>query len=229
MRRPALRRRQNKFTMHRIAVMLALGLPLWAGPPRQRVESVSTERVDFAPGGTIRIEGSTGELNVEGWDRPSVEVTVTRSAWSGDADRAKRDLDMIQVAKPAMAGAGELTIDTTHTRFPRATVDYRIRVPRDSRLVIRHGIGDVVVYDVGGDIDATNRVGGIVLQLPASSQYAIDAKNKTGGEIYSDFAGTTHYNRLILSDSLRSGAPPATHRLYLRVGIGGIAIQKMAT
>jgi hypothetical protein len=213
--------------MRSLVVVFAACLPLLATPPLPRVESVTTEKADFAPGGTVKIEGSTGELNIEGWDQPSVEVTVTRYTWDANAERAKRNLDRVEVAKPVVSGA-ELSIVTTHKRSLSVHVNYSIRVPRNSKLIIHHGIGDVVVYGVGGDIDATAKAGGILLQLPASGKYSIDAKNKTGGDIYSDYSGKTHYTWVLMGDKLESEAPAPSHHLHLRVGYGGITIQKMA-
>ena len=213
--------------MRSLAIVFAACLPLLASSQLPRIESVTTEKADFAPGGTIRIEGSTGELNIEGWDQPSVEVTVTRYMWDKNAERAKRDLDRVQVAKPVVSGK-ELTIVTTHKKSLSVHVDYSIRVPRDSKLIIRQGTGDVVVYDVGGDIDATAKTGDILLQLPASGKYSIDAKNKATGDIYSDYDGKTHRTWVLMGDKLESEAPAPAHHLHLRVRFGGITIQKMA-
>ena len=52
--------------------------PLRRGP-EQSFEVTSTERVNFLPGGTIRLNNSYGYLTVEGWDEPEVEITVTKS------------------------------------------------------------------------------------------------------------------------------------------------------
>ncbi len=213
--------------MRSLAIVFAACLPLLATPPLPRVDSVTSEKTDFAPGGTIRIEGSTGELNIEGWDQPSVEVTVTRYTWDANAERAKRNLDRVQVAKPVVSGT-ELTIVTTHKKSLRVHVDYNIRVPRNSKLIIRHDTGDVVVYDVGGDIDATAKAGGILLQLPAAETYSIDAKNKAHGDIYSDYAGKNRYAWVLMGDKLESEAPAPAHHLRLRVTFGGITIQRMA-
>lgn len=214
--------------MRSLAIAFAACLPLLASAPRPRVESVTTQKTDFAPGGTIKIEGSTGELNIEGWDQPSVEVTVTRYTWDANAERGKRNLDRVQVAKPAVSGA-ELSIVTTHKKSLAVHVNYSIRVPRDSKLIIRQGIGDVVVYDVGGDIDATAKAGDILLQLPATEKYSIDAKNKAAGDIYSDYEGKTHSTWVLMGDKLESDPPAPARHLHLRVRFGGITIQKMAT
>jgi hypothetical protein len=88
----------------RLAVVLfglsvvATNLPLSGadGPPekgpKKSFEQTSTERVKFAPGGTIRLDNSYGYLTVEGWDEPEVEVTVTKSTdWLGESGRPSSD------------------------------------------------------------------------------------------------------------------------------------------
>jgi hypothetical protein len=47
--------------------------------PKQSFEETKTERVNFLPGGVIRIDNSYGYLTVEGWDEPQVEITVTKT------------------------------------------------------------------------------------------------------------------------------------------------------
>ena len=207
------------------AVAIAICLPLAAKPPKPDVYVVTTERAEFAPGGAIQVSGSVGELNIEGWDRAEVEITVTRSTFRPDTPRerdlARRRLNAIQVSVDRKSPA-ELAIRTTfpkrgfwahaaHCR-PGIQMDYRIRVPRDTRLAIRHSGGDVVVYDVSGAIEASVRAGDIEMQLPAAGQYSLDAHCRLGG-VYSEFP-------------LQTGPAPAI-RVYLRVGIGGITIQKM--
>jgi hypothetical protein len=218
---------------------MVMCLPLAARLPKPDMPVVTTERVAFAPGGSIQVNGSVGELNIEGWDRAEVEITVTRSTYRTDTpqeqDRAQRQLSAIKVTAERK-GATELAI---HTVFPPrgfwagvahrgadVQMEYRIRVPRDSKLVLRHTSGDVWVYDVAGDIDASVRIGDIVMQLPAAGPYSIDARCRLG-DVYSDFAGTYHIAHLESERFVQAGAAPAK-RVYLRVGIGGIKIQKMA-
>ena len=63
-----------------LALTLSLALPLFGDealkPPAQ---VSSTEHFDFAPGGTIRVGHFDGELYVEAWDQPQVEVTIVKS------------------------------------------------------------------------------------------------------------------------------------------------------
>jgi hypothetical protein len=215
---------------------LALCLPLLPKGPVQPVQVVTTDRVDFAAGGTIRFEGSVGELNIEGWDQPQVQVTLTRFDYADatDKDREKSKLERITLKTEKRSG-NELVITTTlpHRNYfmrkvrgaTNSDMNYRIMVPRDSHLIVHHGSGDVIVYDVGGDIEATARTGAIVVQLEDPALYAIDARSKVG-EVYSDYDGQYRTPLRIGEGFLASAQPPA-HRIFLRVRIGDIDIVKM--
>ena len=216
---------------------LALCLPLLPKTPMQAVQVVSTDRVDFAAGGTIRFEGSVGELNIEGWDQPQVQVTLTRFDYAdaADKDREKGKLERIALKTEKRSG-NELVIATTlpHRNYfmrkvrgaTNSDMNYRVMVPRDSHLIVHHGDGDVVVYDVGGDVEATARTGSIVVQLQDPAQYAIDARCKVG-EVYSDYDGK-YRTPLHIGESLLASAQPPAHRVFLRVRIGDIDIVRMA-
>lgn len=225
----------------RLAIMaLALCLPLVAKVPKPALPIVTTEHLDFAPGGTIHVNGSQGGLNIEGWDRAEVEITVTRSTYRldtlKDRDLAKRQLEAIKVTTERKSPT-ELTIQTTFPKRgfwahvghckPDAQMDYRIRVPRDSKLLLHHSTGDVVVYNVAGAIDAFVRTGDIIMQLPATGQYSFDAQCRFG-DIYSDFAGDYKIAHLTSERFTQSAAAPA-RTVHLRVDTGGIKIQKMAS
>ena len=216
---------------------VVLGFPVWAAPPRQTVQVVTTDRVDLGPGGTVRLTHSSGDLNMEAWDQPAVEITVTRTAFRHDTpqeqEQAKRDLDRIQVSAKRLNN-GDVDVATdfpSRNRLVRAlrgfgdfNLDYRIKVPRDAKLVIRHEVGDVTVEGVAGDIDARDRAGDIVLQLPGSARYAVDAKC-TVGNVYSDWEGTNRGSNLVGQRFIKTGDASA-HHVFLRVGIGGITIQR---
>jgi len=171
---------------------------------RQKVQVTKTEHVGFPPGGTVRLKNSTGEITIEGWDQAGVEITTIKSTKDGYAsserEKASDDLDGVQIA--AERRGDELVITTDfprHRVFPRSSLlggtrsfdlAYRIKVPREARLVVDHDGGDVHIDGVMGDIRATARQGEITLRLPEEAPYAIDAKSDLGSVI-SDFPGTT--------------------------------------
>ena len=112
----------------------------------------------------------------------------------------------------------------THPFGPMGGVmlEYRIRVPRNSKLVIHHGHGEVLVSNVTADIEATGRAGDIVVLLPETGKYAIDAKSKFG-TLSCDFDGDIRHK--LGSSTYAAAVPAPAHRIYLRMGRGGITIK----
>lgn len=221
--------------------LLGMALPVRGeGGIKPPPEKTTTERVDFAPSGMIRINGSYGDLNVDGWDRPEVEVTVIKTLPYGQkpkqADQGTADLDRIRIVTEHKSSP-ELTISTElPARHPAWTppftrhttggvmVEYEIHVPRDSRLAIHHGTGSVSVSGVTGDIQARAGRGDILLWLPPGS-YSLDARTKFG-VVSSDLDGAAH-NKYLIGESFTQTNPPPSRRLYLRMGFGGITLKKI--
>jgi hypothetical protein len=219
------------------AIAFAICLPLAAKAPKTAIPVVTDEKVDFAAGGAIDVTGYVGQMNVESWDGPGVDITVTRIAFRPgtptNREAAKKKLDAIKVTTERKSPTAlSIRTELPHRGFWARVahrgrdfqVDYRIRVPRDTKLTLRNGAGDVIVHDVAGDIDAKVRTGDIVVQLPPAGTYSFDAKCGLGG-VYSDFDGVYRTGHLMSERFAQSGAGQAT-QVHLRVGIGGITIQK---
>src|SRR4051812_866380 len=64
-------------------------------------QTADTQHIDFAPGGAIHIDGSYGILRIEGWDRPEVAVTITKSLPYGSErthpGKAKQRMEALRV------------------------------------------------------------------------------------------------------------------------------------
>jgi len=211
-----------------ITTTLVFGLQLFAQDAIKQPQVTTTDRVNFAPGGLLRLTTSSSNLFVEAWDRPEVEITTIKSS------RRAKCLDDVHVATDRRSPT-ELAVTTTlpsRSFFDRlfglkcsVTVEEHVNAPRDSRLVIRHDAGYVLVSRISGEIEATSRSGDIVVMLPDPGPYAIDAKSKFG-IVSSDFAGTAHRKKL-LSEQFVSANPPQSRRIYLRIGFGGITIKEV--
>jgi hypothetical protein len=211
--------------------VLGSSLPLFGDAgPIERVQTTNTERMNLAPGGTVRVNDSFGHLTVEGWDRPEVEVIVVKSTTDYIApadqkgqDKAKKRLEDLHITTER-GSANDVTIATAGGRH-NLTAEYEIHVPRDVKLVIHHRVGFVLVTDVAGDIEAKARRGDIVLMLRDPSAFAIDAKCKLGN-VSSDLAGDIHL-KYFVGERFSSGKETA-HKLYLRMGFGGITIKQIS-
>ena len=210
------------------------------GATQPPLEKTTTEHVNFAPGGTIHIDGSYGDLNIQGWDRSEIEVSLIKSLPYGykakQPDQAAAHLDGVRIVTENKSPT-EATISTAlPSRHPAWTppftrhtsggvmVEYEIHVPRDSRLSIHHGAGIVSVSGVTGDIDARAGRGDILLWLPPGT-YSLDARTKFG-IVSSDLDGAAH-NKYLIGESFTQANAPPSHRLYLRMGFGGITLKRI--
>lgn len=206
-------------------------------------EGVSvTEHMDFPPGGVLRLKNSIGELWVEGWDQPNVEITTIKSM-KGDLDPKEREkaagvLDKVRVASERHGD--ELVLTTSFPRlrgWPRSyslgiatsfDLEYDIKVPRNARLIVEHHVGEVHVDELTADINAAVHQGAIVVRLPEKGGYAIEAKSKFGS-VTSDFPGSRGRHWWSAGEQFRQSASAASQKLNLRVGYGDILLLRINT
>lgn len=237
--------------MKRFKAVVAMGL--FAGcllhaaeaPARdtsQKLVITHTERLDFPVGGMLRIQHSTGNLTVEGWDRPDVEITTTKSNKSNIDSaparaHAQAELDRVHIA--AERKESDLVVTTDFPRrmtFPgihalhgSATsfdLEYRIRAPRAARVVIDHNEGEVFIDDIAGNIQAKSRQGEIVLHLTGDAPRYITA-NAIAGSVNSDFPGKDTRRGWLLGHGFVEGNSSAAQKLDLRIGYGDIVVLRM--
>jgi hypothetical protein len=220
-----------------LVIASVLGLSLLADDlSKERLSTTHTERFNIPAAGAIKLENSFGEVDIDGWDRPEVEVTVVRSIEHlyGAKDRAEahRSLESAQIR--AQQDGNDIVISTAYlpgkgtrlvSRRSEIGISYRIKAPGASKLIIDHTSGGVTVSNISGDIHVTVMNGQITLALAAGGQYAIDSQCKIG-DVYSDFGG--HYQRkhLVGREFGRQSTVSATN-LYLRVRFGDIMILKL--
>jgi hypothetical protein len=205
-------------------------------PVSINAQVTKTERFDFPPGGVLHIVNSTDELAIEGWDRPEVEITTTKSKHIyATRERETAGLDRIQITAARVGNEIVVTTDAPHYDvFPpplpfrggrHFELEYRIHAPRNTSVIVDHEAGGVHIENIAGDIRVKVLKGQIDLRLPEDSTYTIDAKVDTGN-IYSDFPGRSH-RRIWPLGTRYEQASAGGHKLYLRSGYGDIAILKV--
>jgi hypothetical protein len=219
-----------------LAVLFGMSFLLLADDDvAQKMQVTHTERVAFPSGGRLQLKNSIGELTVEGWDRPEVEITTIKSTKlaveSKEREKASRELDKVRVSAALQGGDVVVTTDFPRRRSLLPTwrrrpdtyfdLEYRIKAPMNASLSVDHASGEVHVDHLTSDIRATDCNGLISLQLPHDGQYDIDARSKLG-DVISDFSG--HKERKQWFGHRFVQGKPAPHKLYLRVGIGDIVI-----
>jgi len=225
---------------YRFAVIgLCLACLLPGDEARQKVQVSKTEKVDFPSGGTLRLQNSTGELTIEGWDQPGAEITTVTSSKEAylpaDREKATRELDRVHVTTKREGNELVVTSEFPHHRaFPYVDslstvtnfdLEYRIKVPRNAKLIVKHDDGEVHIDDIGGNIEVKARQGLIALRLLSETPLSIDAKSDLGS-INSDFAGNETRRPWPFGHQFVQSASPAPQSLRLRIGYGDIVILK---
>jgi hypothetical protein len=210
------------------ALVLAETATLAKSDDKKKVEIISTEQLEFVADGIIRIQKSFGELHVEGWDKPVVEVTVIKSIKAGDEPRdqekAREKLGRVKVS--VTKESKDSVLISSVIPFKRGlNLEYKIKVPQRSDLFIKHDTGEVNVSYVVGNMEITNRTGEIDIDLLDGRDYNIDAKTKIGG-VESAFSGKSKRSFLVSEKFVREEERKESYRIYLRVGIGQVAVSK---
>jgi hypothetical protein len=173
----------------------------------------------FEPAGAIRLDHPRGEVSIEGWDQPRVEITITKSGKSAEHAVIKSD-----------RRSDEIVISTEIPAHDRRDVHvvYSIKAPRDSKIVVDRADGGVYMLGMTGDTDASVRSGQITLSVPQAAAYRIEAQAKLG-DVYSDFAGD-HQRRHLFGHNFAGGGPSSSnsgrHKLHLHADCGDIVIMK---
>ena len=218
-----------------VAALLILPSLLQAGSKEKAMLS-STQTLSFEPAGVIQLEQSFGDVEIEGWDRPEVEITTIRASQKTyrEEERAEAEKDLDGIAITAIK-LGEDHLKIT-TEFParnlkrplrgkgNADLKYVIHAPAQAKLVIHHDMGQVKVVNFTSDIEVTNRIGGIGLRLPEPEAYAVDARVRIG-DVSSDVGCSEGQN--LVGQQLLNDSGGLRRQLYLRVGIGDISIRKI--
>src|ERR1700675_5070233 len=109
-----------------VAGLLILPLSLQAGSKEKAMLS-SPQTLSFEPAGVIQLEQSFGDVEIEGWDRPEVEITTIRASQKTyrEEERAEAEKDLDGIAITAIKqGEDHLKIPT---EFPSRNLKRPLR------------------------------------------------------------------------------------------------------
>src|SRR5580692_7039786 len=107
--------RVNMSSKLSLVLSFCVMLPSFGAEEFKQVQVTNTDRVNFAPGGLIRLNHSYGDMTVEGWDRPEVEITVVKTMpfdyQAKHPEVASQDMEAVRITTERRSDA-ELAIGT---------------------------------------------------------------------------------------------------------------------
>jgi len=134
------------------------------------VKKVEKKSFEMAQGGYISVEGDEGFIRINSWDKPGVNLVMTKRAWGRSKEEAENNLKKIEVRINEYDNRLEIKLvkdrdgknysfwdlfdpDTwgEHGRSP--TVDFELTVPEEINLELVNDEGDVTVKSIIGDVE----------------------------------------------------------------------------
>jgi len=146
--------------------------------------------------GTLSIDTRTGNIQVEGWDEPRLEIEAEKVVEAKDDKHAAPLYDQVQVVL-----TGQDTQVLLHTAYPprrpwrpfhdesKLSVNFRIHMPFDANVTIKCVDGDVRVDGLIGKQEINLNYGDVEIDVP--SVYRLRSLNARSilGYVQSDLHG----------------------------------------
>ena len=199
------------------------------------------------PGGSFELQNVNGAVEVQAWDRDTVEIHAVKSA-----KQKESDLDRVSIEVDAKPEAISLV-----TRYPQdegveVVVDYTVHVPRTARLqhigtvngTLRiagaeavedlHTVnGNIEVFEAAGNVHAHTTNGSVHLELARFQDQSGAAAETTNGSILLAIPTDTHADleARSLNGSFSSELPLTLQgslrprEVHARLGNGGVPIR----
>jgi uncharacterized protein YaiE (UPF0345 family) len=186
----------------------------------------------------IQVDNAVGSIDIEAWDKPSVEISATKRG---------PNYDTVNAIKISVEPNGSTL--TVNTQFPHTSsntkVDYTIHAPAHTDLKLVQSVGaiksigftgNVEEHTSTGAVEATMAqlggsqqlhidvsVGAIKLTLPSNTDADVTATTSVGG-IKTDFP--LSIDRTIVGQYARGKVGNGSAVAELNVSTGGIEIQR---
>lgn len=218
----------SSFILRTSPFFLAICL-LSAGEARaDEYTQISRYSIGLFPGETLVVDTRIGDVTVEGWDEPRVEVEAEKLVRAGTARKAGKLYEQIHVSLSSADREVHL-----RAKFPprrpwrlfrgatRLSVNFRIRMPAQSNLFLKCVDGDIRVRGVRGDVEAKVNYGDVEVVVPSLwNVRSLDARAFLGyAQSSLHFEGSSGFKR-----RLRFLNDQGEQDVKVRVRFGGIHV-----
>ncbi len=182
--------------------------------------------------GLLTINARMGDIHIEGWDNPRLEVEAEKVVEAGSAEKAKPLYERVQVQ---LQGQDKKVL--LHTIYPprrlwrpfrgesKLSVNFHIRMPYDANLLLKCVDGDVRVQGLTGNQVIRVSYGDVEVNVPdVYGLGALDARSLLG-YVQSDLHGGENDSAGFMRKlSFRNSG--GGQMIYIRVRMGGVYIYR---
>ncbi len=167
------RRHWSSFTLYPLTLAFVLCGLFAPSLAAEEYTQVSHHSARLFSGGTLVIDSRVGDLRIEGWDEPRVEIEAEKLVRAGTEAKSKPLYDQIQVRLEG----GDKQVRLTTLYPPRKvwrpfrnesklTVNFRIKMPFDSNLKLKCVDGDVRIEGIAGHVQLRVNYGDVEIDVP---------------------------------------------------------------
>jgi hypothetical protein len=222
-------RRMSSFILR--SSFLALLFSGWLAPAILRADEYS-QISHYAAGlfrrGTLFVDTRIGDVKVEGWNKPHVEIEVEKVVRAGSAAKARRLFDQIRIE--LIENGEEVFLRTIYPpRRPwrlfrgatKLSANLRIRMPHEAGLTLKCVDGDVTICGVGGQQDIRVGYGSVEVTVPSLERLRLLSARTFLGYAQSDLHGEDDAG---FGRGVSFWNPEGEQEIRVRVRMGGVYV-----
>lgn len=200
-------------------------------PARVRADEfsqVSHYTAGLFPRGTLYIDTRIGNIRVEGWEEPGVDIEAEKVVNAGSEAKARRLFEQIRIE--LKENGEELFLRTLYPpRRPwrlfrgatKLSANFRIRMPYQANLTLRCIDGDVTIRGVGGQQDVRVSYGDVEVTVPSVERLRLLSARSFLGYAQSDLHGE---NEAGFGRGVSFWNPQGEQEIRVRVRMGGVYV-----
>ena len=211
------------------AVVLFFFLGAWCNSAcADEFSQVARYSVRMFSYGLLAIEARTGDIQIEGWDEPRLEIEAEKVVRARSEDSAK---PLYETIKVVLEGQDKRV--TLRTLYPprrvwrpfrgesRLSVNYRIRMPFDANLALRCVDGDITIRGVVGQQRILLNYGDIEIDIPSVRRLRSLRAHTWLGYVQSDLHGE---DKAGFGPTISYWNPNGEQNIYVKVRMGGVFV-----
>jgi len=203
----------------------------WCGAARaDEFSQVSHYSVRMFSYGLLTIESRVGDIHIEGWDEPRLEVEAEKVVRANSKEAAKPLYERLNVI---LEGQDKRVV--LRTVYPprrmwrpfrgeaRLTVNYRIKMPFDANLSLKCVDGDVWIRGLEGKQQILVNYGDVEIDIPSVDHLRSLRAHAWLGYVQSDLHGE---DRAGFGPGISYWNPTGEQDIYVKVRMGGVFVYR---
>ena len=178
--------------------------------------------------GTLIIDTRVGDLEIEGWDEPRVEIDAEKLVRAGSEAKARRLYDQLKIE--LAGGDKEVRLRTLYPPrrlwrlfrgASKLSVNFRIHMPYDANLTLKCGNGDVCIRGVVGQQHVRVSRGDVEVNVPSLHRLRSLKARTWLGYVQSDLHGEDSAG---FGREITFWNPRGEQDIAVRVRLGGVYV-----